>query len=179
MWKSVTSVAFRTFSLTLWHQHLCILSVPFRTINLVLFAQIIITHPDTCWEGLMTATADRQSHVTSRHGWWLLNVVTISFQALPSYLFPRILSLWESFPFCWTCSPSCKTLKQTTPIVSLSYSFSRLSFRCWTFLPSVSILYLMTKRRSFFSPSRCFDQSLKHILSLQFFFIFLLPSFLW
>lgn len=134
MWKSVTSVAFRTFSLTLLHQHLSILSVPFRTINLVLFAQVIITHPVTCWEGLMTAAADRQNHVTSRHEGWLLNVVTIGFQASPSYSFPRILSLWESFPFCWTCS-SVKTLKQTTPIVSLSYSLSRLSFRCWTFLP--------------------------------------------
>lgn len=49
------------FSLTLSPLHRCLSGpcVLFHTINLVLFTLVKITHPDTCWEGLMIVPVER------------------------------------------------------------------------------------------------------------------------
>lgn len=61
--------------------------VLFRTINLVLFTLVKITHPDTCWEGLMIVP------VVSQGGWQSANAVTISPWDFSSFFFPHIRTL--------------------------------------------------------------------------------------
>lgn len=84
-----------TFSLTrsLLHHQLCGPRVLFRTINLVLFALVKITHPDTCWEGLMTVPVERL----------LLPTRSDSFSFMCSFLFSMHLLYL--------------TYKQATPII--------------------------------------------------------------
>lgn len=152
-----------TFSLTrsLLHHQLCGPRVLFRTINLVLFALVKITHPDTCWEGLMTVPVERL----------LLPTRSDSFSFMCSFLFSLHLLYWLT--------------SRPLPSSSHTYGFKLKLFLFpavlsifWHFCTSTRIIHDGRVKNAFLSLSPSFSSSIRSIsLSNSFSFSFSLsPS---
>lgn len=148
--------------------------VLFRTINLVLFTLVKITHPDTCWEGLMIVPVERLLWSTKVDGsqlmlWLLAHGIFLHFSS-------HTFGLCVSFPFVYRFLffrqlffSDVQAGQSHYPVTHVGYNNSS----CLHLSRSIEILLHAVKM--LFSCSSFFCSSF-HTVSFQFFFIVLLHS---